>query len=69
MKIKDQRLFRQQCYVDGAWINADSKETVKVNNPADDSILGTIPKFGRNETRRAIDAANAAYPEWRARTA
>jgi len=69
MKIKDQRLFRQQCYVDGAWIDADSKETVKVNNPADDSILGTIPKFGRNETRRAIEAANAAYPAWRAKTA
>ena len=69
MQIKDQRLFRQQCYVDGAWIDADSKETVKVNNPADDSILGTIPKFGRNETRRAIEAANAAYPEWRAKTA
>lgn len=69
MQLKDARLFRQQCYVDGQWIDADSKETFKVNNPADNSILGTMPKFGRNETRRAIDAANAAYPAWRAKTA
>ena len=60
MQIKDKRLFRQQCYVDGAWVDADSKESFKVNNPFDNSTLGTVPKFGRNETRRAIDAANAA---------
>ncbi len=68
MQIKDQRLFRQQCYVNGAWIDADSKETFKVNNPFDNSTLGVVPKFGRNETRRAIEAANAAYPAWRAMT-
>ena len=68
MQIKDKRLFRQQCYVDGAWVDADSKETFKVNNPFDNSTLGTVPKFGRAETRRAIDAANAAYPAWRAMT-
>ncbi|MFN4281125.1 MAG: NADP-dependent succinate-semialdehyde dehydrogenase [Alphaproteobacteria bacterium] len=68
MQIKDKRLFRQQCYVDGAWVDADSKDSFKVNNPFDNSTLGTVPKFGRNETRRAIDAANAAYPAWRAMT-
>jgi succinate-semialdehyde dehydrogenase/glutarate-semialdehyde dehydrogenase len=69
MQLKDARLFRQQCYVDGQWVDADSKDTFKVNNPADNSNIGTMPKFGRNETRRAIDAANKAYPAWRAKTA
>ena len=69
MQLKDARLFRQQCYVDGQWVYADSKDTFKVNNPADNSTIGTMPKFGRNETRRAIEAANKAYPAWRAKTA
>ena len=68
MQLKDARLFRQQCYVDGQWVDADSKETFKVTNPADNSVIGTMPKFGRNETRRAIEAANRAYPAWRALT-
>ena len=69
MKLKDKKLFRQQCYVNGKWIDADSKETIKVNNPADNSILGTMPKLGRAETRRAIEAAEKAWPAWRAKTA
>lgn len=69
MKLKDKKLFRQQCYVDGKWIDADSKDTIKVNNPADNSILGTMPKLGTRETRRAIEAAEKALPAWRAKTA
>jgi len=69
MMLQDSKLFRQQCYVDGTWIDADSGGTVDVNNPADNSILGTVPKLGAAETRRAIEAANAAWPAWRAKTA
>jgi len=69
MQLKDKSLFRQQCYIDGAWLDADSGETVNVNNPATEEILGTVPKMGANETRRAIEAANAAWPAWRAKTA
>jgi succinate-semialdehyde dehydrogenase / glutarate-semialdehyde dehydrogenase len=67
-QLKDAKLFRQQCYVDGAWVDADGKGTIPVNNPADNSILGTVPKMGAEETRRAIEAADRALPEWRART-
>lgn len=67
--LKDSSLFRQQAYIDGSWLDADSGETITVNNPATSEIIGTIPKLGAAETRRAIDAANAAWPEWRARTA
>ncbi len=69
MELKDKRLFRQQCYIDGAWADAASGETIEVNNPSDDTIIGTMPKMGRDETAGAIEAANAAYPGWRAKTA
>ncbi len=69
MDIQDRSLFRQQCYIDGAWVDADSGDTIPVTNPADGSQLGTIPKMGADETRRAIDAANAAWPAWRKTTA
>ena len=67
--LKDSSLFRQQCYIDGQWIDADSGGTVEVNNPASGDVLGTIPKMGADETRRAIEAANRAWPAWRAKTA
>ncbi|WP_338545166.1 NADP-dependent succinate-semialdehyde dehydrogenase [Pseudomonas benzopyrenica] len=69
MQLKDASLFRQQAYVDGAWIDADSGATVQVDNPATGETLGTIPKLGRAETKRAIDAASRALPAWRALTA
>ncbi len=67
--LKDKRLFRQQCYIDGAWRDADDGKAIDVNNPATGEKLGTVPRMGGNETRRAILAANAAFPAWRAKTA
>uniref|UniRef100_UPI002934FBD6 aldehyde dehydrogenase family protein n=1 Tax=Shumkonia mesophila TaxID=2838854 RepID=UPI002934FBD6 len=69
MKLQNLNLFRQQCYIDGAWVDADSGATLEVTNPADGKVVGTVPKMGAAETRRAIEAANAAWPDWRARTA
>jgi succinate-semialdehyde dehydrogenase / glutarate-semialdehyde dehydrogenase len=69
MKLSDPKLFRQQCYINGAWVDADSGETIDVTNPATGEKLGTVPKAGAAETRRAIEAANAAWPAWRAKTA
>jgi succinate-semialdehyde dehydrogenase/glutarate-semialdehyde dehydrogenase len=67
--LKDPKLFRQQCYVDGRWCDADSGATVPVTNPATGATLGTVPSAGAAETRRAIEAASAAWPGWRAKTA
>ena len=67
--LKDAKLFREQCYVDGAWVHADSRAVIEVDNPATGEIIGTVPRMGAAETRRAIEAANAAYPAWRAKTA
>ncbi len=69
LQLTDPRLFRQQAYIDGAWCDADGGAKLEVDNPADKSILGTVPKMGADETRRAIEAADKALPAWRAKTA
>ena len=69
MNLSDSKLFRQQCFINGQWIDASSGETIDVTNPATGEVLGTIPKMGAEETKQAIDAANAAWPAWRAKTA
>ncbi|HEY6280296.1 MAG TPA: NADP-dependent succinate-semialdehyde dehydrogenase [Burkholderiales bacterium] len=69
LKLNNTALFRQQCYINGEWVNADNKAVLAVTNPADGSQLGTVPNMGAAETRRAIEAAHAAWPAWRAKTA
>src|SRR5947208_1300315 len=69
MKLQDQKLFRQQCYIDGEWVDAYDRATIPVKDPASGETLGTVPKMGAEETRRAIEAANKALPAWRAKTA
>ena len=69
IKLKDQKLFRQQCYIDGQWVDADGKQTIAVSNPATGATIGSIPKMGAAETRRAIEAADRALPAWRSKTA
>ncbi|MBM3517886.1 MAG: NAD-dependent succinate-semialdehyde dehydrogenase, partial [Alphaproteobacteria bacterium] len=69
LDLKDPSLFREQCYVDGAWCDADSGRRLEVSNPATGAVIGSVPDMGAAETRRAIAAADAAWPAWRARTA
>ena len=68
LTLNDPSLFREQCYVNGQWIDADDKSVIKVDNPSKGEIIGSVPKFGAAETRRAIDAAEAAWAGWRALT-
>jgi succinate-semialdehyde dehydrogenase/glutarate-semialdehyde dehydrogenase len=69
IQLSDPRLFREQCYIDGAWVDADKRATIEVDNPATGEILGTVPKLGATETRRAIEAADRAFRSWRRTTA
>jgi succinate-semialdehyde dehydrogenase/glutarate-semialdehyde dehydrogenase len=69
LKLKDPTLLKQQCYLNGQWLAADNGAVIDVTNPADGAKLGTIPRMGADETRRAIEAANCALPAWRAKTA
>ncbi len=69
LPLKDPKLFREQCYLDGEWVGADSRKSFPVNNPATGEIVGSVPQMGAAETRRAIEAADRAWPAWRAKTA
>ena len=69
MHLKDPSLLRSDAFIDGAWCRADDGATVEIRNPADGSIVGTVPVMRGGETRRAIEAAARALPEWSKRTA
>ncbi|ENO84566.1 NADP-dependent succinate-semialdehyde dehydrogenase [Thauera linaloolentis] len=69
MHLKDSALLRTHAYIDGAWSEAADGARFDVTNPADGSVLASVPDMGRAETRRAIEAAAAALPAWQARTA
>ena len=63
-------LFKKEAvFIAGSWTAADNGETIDVNDPATGDIIGSVPNCGRAETAKAIDAAYAALPEWKARTA
>jgi succinate-semialdehyde dehydrogenase/glutarate-semialdehyde dehydrogenase len=64
--LSDQRLFRQRCYVNGEWMQAEDGRTVPVTNPVDAEVIGSVPDCGASETRKALQAAEAALPSWRA---
>lgn len=67
--LKDSDLRRDRAYVAGQWVEADAGEQLDVLDPATGELVGRVPRMGAAETRRAIDAAAAAGPAWRARTA
>jgi succinate-semialdehyde dehydrogenase / glutarate-semialdehyde dehydrogenase len=69
LQLKDPALLRQQSYIDGKWVDADNRSTLDVVNPATREKIGTVPKMGATETRRAIEAASRALPEWAKKTA
>src|SRR5260370_9594319 len=67
--LKDMRLFREACYVDGKWVQAAGGGTVGVDNPATGEIIGKVPKLSGAETRHAIEVAHEAFKPWSGRTA
>jgi succinate-semialdehyde dehydrogenase/glutarate-semialdehyde dehydrogenase len=67
--LKDPSLFKTKAYIAGEWIQSDDETTLEVQNPATGELLGKIPRMGQQEARRAIEAANRAWPEWRKKTA
>ncbi len=67
MKLQDEGLFRQDCYLNGNWVTADKR--IDVLNPADQSVLGSIPSLGALETKNVIEDAAVAYVSWKKLTA
>lgn len=66
LPLKDPDLFRQANCINGQWVQAESGKTISVRNPATGEVIGTVPALSATETRRAIEAAHAALPGWRA---
>src|SRR4030095_262302 len=69
MNLKDPSLIKNQLFIDGRWVDADDKATLAVKNPANGKELAKVARGGTAETRRAIEAADRAWPAWRAKTA
>jgi succinate-semialdehyde dehydrogenase/glutarate-semialdehyde dehydrogenase len=69
MQISDQALLKTQSYIGGKWVDSDSGETFGVTNPATGEIIAECASCGTGETRRAIEAAEAAMHDWRERSA
>jgi len=69
LKLKDETLLRADAYVDGAWVAASSGNRFAVTNKATGEVLAEVANFDVADTRRAIEAASAAWPAWCAKTA
>ena len=64
-QLKDQGLFKQQCFINGEWVDSDNGDTFDVINPSDLTIVGTMPNASKTETIRAIEAANNSWSDWK----
>jgi succinate-semialdehyde dehydrogenase/glutarate-semialdehyde dehydrogenase len=69
IRLSDKSLWKEQGFIGGAWLPADSAQTTEIRNPASGAVLGSVPNMGAAEARRAIEAAHAAFPAWAKKTA
>ena len=69
LQLKDASLLKTQAYINGNWCDANDGSRFDVTNPATGEVIATVPDMGGEETRNAIEAADAAWPAWRAKTA
>jgi len=69
LALRDPSLLRTAAFIDGAWCQADSGKTLAVHDPATGAHIADVPDAAGPETQRAIDAADRAFPAWRATTA
>lgn len=69
MQLKESKLFKQQAYINGTWVNATTENRYPIHNPATHELLGEVPNMGAADTQAAINAAEVALPAWRALTA
>lgn len=69
LKLKDATLLKSEAYIDGAWVGADTGARFDVTNPANGQVLAQLPNMTEVETRKAIEAAAAAFPLWKKKTA
>lgn len=69
MQMQDTELLRKRCYIGGDWVEAGDGALLDVTDPANGAVIARVPRMGASETRRAIEAADHAWPAWRELTA
>lgn len=69
LNLKDPALLRTRAFIGGEWVDASDGRTVDVTNPATGQKLGTVPRMGASDARRAIEVAGKAFPAWAKKTA
>ena len=69
MTLNDPSLLQTHAYINGAWVSGNDSADFAVTNPATGDTITRVAALGANETRHAIEAAEAALPAWRAQTA
>lgn len=62
--MSDSGLIRTEAFIGGRWVGAQDSSVFDVRNPADGSVIATVPAMGDEETLSAIEAAQAAFPAW-----
>lgn len=67
--MKPLTILKTEAYVNGEWTKAESGKTFAVHNPATGEVIAWVPDMDRNDVRKAIDAAYAAWPQYRDLTA
>lgn len=63
--LRNSHLFKEACFINGEWIQADSGKTIPVVNPYDGNVLGHIPECIQTEAHLAIEAAQTAWHTWK----
>ena len=69
MELNNKSLFKEKCYVNGSWVESQFGDFLEVNNPATQEIIGRVPKFTKDETKKVIENANDAFRTWKNTTA
>ena len=69
LHLKDMTLLKNKGLIGGQWVDAESGKRFAVTDPASGATVVEVADMGRAETKRAIDAAAAALPGWRGKTA
>src|SRR3569623_247543 len=65
-RLKDPSLLREACYIDGSWVGTP---VFAVNNPATGVEIAKVPQLGADDTTKAVEAAQRAFPAWAKHTA
>ena len=62
--LKNKGLLLDRAYINGEWVGARGQDIIEVKNPADGSVLGTVPSLDEGDVKKAIDSAEDAFSIW-----